>query len=101
ADAFTLVRTGGGSATFNADASVVNGKTVVTLSTFTGGEVEFGSLRDGRYTLTAVATQIVAGGALLNNGVNESFGDANGLYRFYGDMTGDRRLDIADFGFFS
>jgi hypothetical protein len=24
-----------------------------------------------------------------------------GLFRFYGDMNGDRRVDIADFGFFS
>ena len=30
-----------------------------------------------------------------------TFGDAQGLFRFYGDMNGDRRVDISDFGFFS
>ncbi len=32
---------------------------------------------------------------------NYTFGDAQGLFRFYGDMNGDRRVDISDFGFFS
>jgi hypothetical protein len=31
---------------------------------------------------------------------NYTFGDAQGLFRFYGDMNGDRRVDIADFGQF-
>ena len=34
-------------------------------------------------------------------GGNYTFGDAQGLFRFYGDMNGDRRVDISDFGFFS
>jgi uncharacterized delta-60 repeat protein len=107
AQAFTLMRTGGGAVTFTAEANVVNGGTVVTISNFTGPEAEFGSLRDGRFTLTALASQISAGGQALDGngdgtpGDNYIFGDAQGLYRFYGDINGDRHVDIADFGVFS
>src|SRR5207244_5805907 len=90
-----------------ASASVVNVVPVVTLNNFTGSETEFGSLRDGRYTLTALATQITFGGQALDGngdgtaGDNFVFGDAQGLFRFYGDINGDRHVDIADFGLFS
>jgi hypothetical protein len=93
--------------TFAASASVVNGVTVVTLNNFSGGETEFGSLRDGRYTLTALASQISAGGQALDGDANGIpggdfvFGDAQGLFRFFGDINGDRHVDIADFGLFS
>jgi glucose/arabinose dehydrogenase len=106
-NAFTLTRNGGGAVSFTANSSIVNGVTVVTLSNFTGGEAESGSLRDGRYTLTAIATGITHGGMNLdgdNNGTpggNFVFGDAQGLYRFYGDINGDRNVDISDFGPFS
>jgi hypothetical protein len=106
-NAFTLVRTGGGSVNFSATANVVGGVTVVTLNGFTGSETQFGSLRDGRYTLTALASQISAGGLVLDGdgdgqpGGNLTFGDAQGLFRFYGDINGDRHVDIADFGLFS
>jgi hypothetical protein len=107
ASAFTLTRIGGGAVTFAASASVVNGMTVVTVNNFTGSETNFGSLRDGRYTLTALASQISFGGQLLDGnsdgtpGDNYTFGDSQGLYRFYGDINGDRHVDIADFGIFS
>jgi uncharacterized delta-60 repeat protein len=107
ANAFTLVRTGGGAVNFTANVSVENGGTVVVLTNFTGSETEFGSLRDGRYTLTALAAQISAGGQALDGdadgapGGNFVFGDAQGLFRFYGDINGDRHVDIADFGLFS
>src|SRR5207244_3676363 len=29
------------------------------------------------------------------------FGDAQGLFCFYGDATGDRRVDVADLGLFA
>jgi hypothetical protein len=32
---------------------------------------------------------------------NYSFGDAQGLFRFFGDINGDRSVDIGDFGLFS
>ena len=34
-------------------------------------------------------------------GGNYTFGDAQGLFRFYGDINGDRNVDIADLGIFS
>ena len=76
-------------------------RAVVTLNGFNGAETQNGSLRDGRFTLTAVASQITSGGVQLNNGSNFTFGDAQGLFRFFGDVNGDRRVDIADFGFLS
>ena len=107
ASAFTLNRTGGGAVNFAASANIVSGVTVVTLNGFTGAEAENGSLRDGRYTLTALQNQISAGGLALDGngdgtaGDNFTFGDTQGLFRFYGDMNGDRRIDISDFGYFS
>jgi hypothetical protein len=86
---------------------VENGGTVVMLSNFTGPETEFGSLRDGRYTLTVLASQISAGGQALDGdsdgtpGGDFLFGEAQGLFRFYGDINGDHRVDISDFGFLS
>ena len=34
-------------------------------------------------------------------GDNYTFGDNQGLFRYFGDSNGDRRVDIADFGLFS
>jgi uncharacterized delta-60 repeat protein len=107
ADAFTLVRTGGGAVNFTANVSVEFGGTVVVLNNFTGPETDFGSLRDGRYTLTALASQISAGGQALDGDANGTpggdfvFGDQQGLFRFFGDINGDRHVDIADFALFS
>ena len=106
ASAFTLNRNGGGAVAFTATASVVNGVTTVTLSGFTGGETEFASLKDGRYTLTALASQISVGGVALdgdgdnNAGGNFVFADGQGLFRFYGDVNGDAIVNGLDFGFF-
>jgi hypothetical protein len=106
--AFTLTRNGGGAVGgFTATSSVVGGVTVVTINAFTGAETQFGSLADGRYTLTALASQISAGGQALDGdgdgqpGGDYHFGDAQGLFRFFGDINGDRHVDIADFGLFS
>ena len=100
-NAFTLTRTGGGSVSFQATASVIGGVTVVTLDHFTGAETDgFGSLNDGRFTLTALAAQITAGGVQLNNGTNYTFNDTQGLFRFFGDVNGDQNVNGLDFGFF-
>jgi hypothetical protein len=106
-NSFTLTRIGGGAVNFTATAIVIGGVTVVTLTGFTGNETQFGSLADGRYTLTALASQISAGGLGLDGngdgtpGDNFNFGDAQGLFRFFGDINGDRHVDIADFGLLS
>jgi FG-GAP-like repeat/Dockerin type I domain len=106
--AFTLTRVSdGASVSFTATAQVVGGVTVVTLNNFSGTATQFGSLADGRYTLTALANQITAGGVQLDGngdgtpGDNYVFGDQQGLFRFFGDINGDRHVDIADFGLFS
>jgi Dockerin type I domain len=106
--AFTLTRVSDGAVvTFTATANVVVGVTVVTLNNFGGAATQFGSLADGRYTLTALAVQITAAGVQLDGngdgtaGDNYVFGEAQGLFRFFGDINGDRHVDIADFGLFS
>ena len=46
-----------------------------------------------------------AGGDFTNGdgtgGDNYTFGETQGLFRFFGDANGDRHVDIADFGLFS
>jgi photosystem II stability/assembly factor-like uncharacterized protein len=105
--AFTLVRNSDSTAVlFTATAGVVGGVTVVTLTSFTGSATEFGSLADGRYTLTALAGQISAGGQALDGngdgtgGDDYVFGNAQGLFRFYGDVNGDGVVNGLDFGLF-
>jgi hypothetical protein len=91
AAAFALARTGGGAVGLTVTTGVVDGATVATL-TFSGAETEFGSLRDGTYTLTVSAAQVVGG---------LTAGDYTAaLYRLYGDANGDRRVDNADFFLF-
>jgi hypothetical protein len=106
ASAFSLARNGGGAVNFTATSNVQGGVTVVTLNAFTGAETNFGSLADGRYTLTALANQITASSLQLDgngdglSGDNYAFGDAQGLFRFFGDVNGDHTVNGLDFGFF-
>src|SRR5207253_9285318 len=71
-----------------------------------GGATEFGSLADGRYTLTALASQINAGGRQLDGngdgtaGDNFTFGEPQGLFRLFGDVNGDRTVNGFDLGAF-
>src|SRR5207249_2885602 len=59
ASAFTLTRIGGGAVNFTATPQTVGGLTLVILGGFSGAEAsQGGSLNDGRYTLTALASQI-------------------------------------------
>ena len=83
---------------------MVGGVTAETLNGFTGAATQFGSLADGRYTLTALAGQITAGGVQLDGNGDGTPGDnfvvspqaAGGLFRYYGDANGDARVDVAD-----
>ncbi|MBX7102504.1 MAG: proprotein convertase P-domain-containing protein [Gemmataceae bacterium] len=76
--------------------------TVVTL-TFAGNSTDFGSLADGRYTLTINASQI-NGGIFDGNG-DGTVGDdytmvgtpANTLFRLYGDADGNGQVTSSDF----
>jgi ELWxxDGT repeat protein len=97
--AFRLTRISDNTAVgVTATASIVGGVTVVTLDGFTGSATEFGSLADGRYTLTALASQISANGQHMTS--DYIFGDEQGLYRMFGDMNGDRTVNGLDFGSF-
>jgi hypothetical protein len=107
ADAFQLSRNGGGSVNFAATASYQGGVTVVTLTGFTGSEADAsGSLVDGRYTLTVLQNRVSATGAALDGNGDGTAGDdfvytdAQGLFRFYGDVNGDANVNGLDFGFF-
>jgi hypothetical protein len=99
-NAFTLRHNGAGLVNFVAHVDNSSGVTVVTLDTFTGAETEFGSLIDGRFTLTALASQISANGQQLGGGTDYTFGDAQGLFRFFGDFNGDQIVNGGDFGHF-
>jgi hypothetical protein len=107
ADAFQLSRNGGGTVNFTASASYQGGVTVVTLNGFTGSEADgSGSLVDGRYTLTVLQNQVLATGAALDGngdgtaGDNFVYTDAQGLFRFYGDVNGDANINGFDLGIF-
>lgn len=80
-------------------------RTTVTL-TFNGALSEFGSLTDGRYTLTAFANRINGGafdgngdGNPLDNYVFTSSG-TSGVFRLFGDSDGNARVDSDDFAAF-
>jgi len=100
ANAFQLTRqSDNATVSGTATASGVN----VTFS-FTGGPIEFGSLADGRYTLTALASQITNLDGDNNGTVGGNFvltgTPANGLFRLFGDNDGDGDVDATDFGQF-
>ena len=58
--------------------------------------VTFGSLDDGRYRLTALASQVrdFAGNPMSANSVTD-------FHRMYGDSNNDARVDVADLGAFA
>jgi hypothetical protein len=87
ADAFQLVRTGGGAVGLTVTTATVGGVTVATL-TFSGPETENGSLRDGNHTLTVLSSQV--------NGMAPG-NYTTTLYRLFGDADGDKDVDNADF----
>jgi probable HAF family extracellular repeat protein len=77
----------------------------VSLS-FTGGPIEFGSLADGRYTLT-VHSSLVNYGDFDGNGDGTPGDDytrvgtpANGLFRLFGDADGNGTVNSVDFAAF-
>jgi hypothetical protein len=106
--AFQIQRQSDGSAvTLAASVDDSGPGTVVTL-TFTGGPVEFGSLADGRFTLTVDAGQVANANGQLDGDGDGIGGDnfvvvgspANGLFRLFGDADGDGDVDATDFGAF-
>jgi hypothetical protein len=108
ADAFQLRRQSDNTIV-NLAASINNTGpgTVVTL-TFTGGAVQFGSLADGRYTLTIDGALVSnANGALDGNGDGTAGDDfvlastgTSGVFRLFGDSNGDATVNSTDFASF-
>jgi hypothetical protein len=75
--------------------------------TFIGGPVDFGSLADGRYTLTIQANQITSANGQLDGDGNGIGGDnyvqvgapgtGSNLFRMFGDINGDGTVSASDF----
>jgi hypothetical protein len=105
-DAFRLTRLNpdGSTAdvTLAVDPSASTATQTVARLTFSGSLTEFGSLVDGRYRLTILASQVSGNGQPLD-------GDANGtpggdfvmnLFRLYGDINGDGTVNGLDLALF-
>jgi hypothetical protein len=95
AGAFVVRR---GSETVALSAAVATGTATTVTLTFSGAGTQFGSLADGRYTVTVLSSQVL--------GIEALDGDADGLaggdyvanfHRLFGDSNGDARVDSVDF----
>ncbi|MBX7103639.1 MAG: hypothetical protein K1X57_06135, partial [Gemmataceae bacterium] len=95
AGAFVVRR---GSETVALSAAVTTGTATTVTLTFSGPGTQFGSLVDGRYSLTVLSNQVL--------GIESLDGDADGLaggdyvanfHRLFGDANGDARVDAVDF----
>ncbi len=101
ASAFQLKRqSDNGSPNFTATA--LNGTaTSVTLTSFSGSATDFGSLADGRYSLTVLASQINNFDGNGDGTPGDNFvmvgTPANGLIRLFGDADGDGTVAANDF----
>lgn len=83
--------------TVQVSAGPVSGRTVAQV-TFSGTAVIGGSLPDGRYRLRVVAANVTNQAAPfspMGADVTMSF------HRFFGDINGDARVNIVDYGIFS
>ena len=68
--------------------------------TFSGAGIIGGSLADGNYSLTTLASAVTdaAGNQLDGDGDGTSGDNATDtFFRLYGDVNGDRRVNIVDF----
>ncbi|TWU58484.1 G8 domain protein [Rubripirellula tenax] len=77
----------------------LNGKTVATF-TFSGSGITGGSLADGNYTLTTLASAVTdaTGNHFDANGDGTSGDNATDtFFRHFGDFDGDRDVDARDF----
>jgi hypothetical protein len=103
AAAFRLTRTGpgapAGDVTLTVDLSGSTATRTVARLTFHGALTEFGSLMDGRYTLTVHSGQVSAGDQALDGDADGAAGGDHvaALYRLFGDANGDRTVNGADF----
>lgn len=96
--AFQLVGPNG-AVTVNVDLSLTTPIQTVAKLTFSGANTEFGSVRDGNYTLTILGSQITTGGVNLDGDGNGSAGGNNTttFHRLFGDANGDKSIAADDF----
>ncbi len=109
-DPFRFVHLGSGEAVVDSPvATLVDGRTVVDFTFVSGDSVNAaGSLIDGDYRLTIDASQVTADGIRLDGdgdqfpGGNHLFGaeSADRFFRKYGDLDGNRTVDLIDFAAF-
>jgi hypothetical protein len=105
-DAFRVTRLNPDGSTADVTVAVdLSGSTsaqTIARLTFSGGLTEFGSLVDGNYRLTILASQVSGNGQPLD-------GDANGVaggdftldfFRLFGDVNGDKAVDGLDLTMF-
>ena len=108
ANAFQLARIGGAinPVALIVDTSLSTATQTIAKLSFAGPLTEFGSLVDGRYSLTIVSSQVIddIGQALDGNGDGTPGDDyvligspANGLFRLFGDANGDGTVAASDF----
>jgi autotransporter-associated beta strand protein len=89
ANAFQLARTGGGNVTLAVDLSGSTVTQTIARLTFSGSLTEgANSLVDGDYTLTVVSGQI--------NGGLPGGDQVTALHRLFGDVNGDKTVNITD-----
>jgi hypothetical protein len=92
AGAFALRRADGATVNPAVAVAVVNGRTVATL-TFSGANIESGSLADGRWTLTVVASKVHdAAQPTLTMAADATAA----FHRYFGDRDGDGDVDGTD-----
>jgi hypothetical protein len=92
--AFTLNKQAGGTVALSVSTVTVGNHSEATLTFLS--DTTFGSLSDGRYSLTVNASQVRS-----LAGVNMTADSTTSFHRYYGDANGDGAVDIADFGLLS
>ncbi len=106
ADAFVLTRQSDSKLPTLVTSVDDSGATTVVTLTFLGtNAVDYGSLADGRYTLTIDASKVSNDNGLLDGNGNGVGGDdytrvgtpVNGLFRLFGDANGDGTVAASDF----
>jgi hypothetical protein len=93
-DAFNLVGPLG-TVSVSADLSESTSTQTIVKLTFSGASTEFDSLRDGKYTLTVLANQVLdtAGNLMTSNSTTQ-------FHRLFGDADGNGSVTAADFAAF-
>jgi hypothetical protein len=101
--AFQLTRTGpggpAGDVTLAVDLTGSTATQTVARLTFSGALSEFGSLIDGRYSLTVFGAQVTGNGQPLDADGNGAPGGNRvvALHRLFGDLTGEATVNGADY----